>query len=224
MQKRNLRVERKKHRLEENKTLILNEAEKIFAKKGYALATMDEIAEISQFSKATLYSYFKSKGKLFVAVINNCFEQIYAELIKIKNKEKSASEKLKEYIHCVYSFHEQKKNIIKIFFIEIPEVKQIFKMQGKNLFGPGKKGQAPEIFKKHAEKMKKITTEIIREGIESGEFRKMNVKDASYIFGSIIRGFSFGIMVREKEYSIEKSTDLLHNFFLYGIKKESHDE
>jgi AcrR family transcriptional regulator len=223
MQKRNLRTERKKHRLKENKSFILDEAEKIFAKKGYTLATMDEIAEKSQFSKATLYSYFKSKNDIFIAVIYNCFDQVYKELEKIKEKEKRASEKLKEYIYCVYSFHEQKKNIIKIFFIEIPEMKQIFKIEGKSLFSPASKNRVPEIFKKHIAGMKKITTEIIQEGVENGEFRKINVRDASHIFGSMIRGFSFGLMVREKKYSIEKSTDLLHSFFLNGIKKESNN-
>jgi len=39
----------------------LGSARKVFAKKGFAGATMDEIAAASGLAKGTLYLYFKSK-------------------------------------------------------------------------------------------------------------------------------------------------------------------
>jgi len=71
MKKRDLRIERKRHRREENKIFILKAAEFIFAKKGYSFATMDDIAEEAQFSKATIYQYFNSKGEIFFEIILN---------------------------------------------------------------------------------------------------------------------------------------------------------
>ena len=66
MRKRDLRIERKRHRREENRIFILKAAESIFAKKGYSFTTVDDIAEEAQFSKATIYQYFKSKVDIFL--------------------------------------------------------------------------------------------------------------------------------------------------------------
>ena len=42
---------------------ILQAAQTLFAQKSFAGTTMDEIATLSQYSKATIYVYFKSKAQ-----------------------------------------------------------------------------------------------------------------------------------------------------------------
>ena len=73
MKKKDLRIERERHRKEENKRFILKVAEKVFVQKGFSLATMDEIAKEAQFSKATLYQYFKGKSEMFFEIIYKSF-------------------------------------------------------------------------------------------------------------------------------------------------------
>jgi TetR/AcrR family transcriptional regulator, repressor of fatR-cypB operon len=48
---------------------ILFAARAVFAEKGYANATLDEIAERAEFAKGTLYNYFDSKERLFDAMV-----------------------------------------------------------------------------------------------------------------------------------------------------------
>lgn len=50
---------------------ILAAGLKIFGEKGFAAATMDEIAAAAGLSKAALYGHFGSKEELFVAVLRN---------------------------------------------------------------------------------------------------------------------------------------------------------
>lgn len=50
---------------------ILNAALEIFARKGYAAATVPEIAESAGVATGTIYIYYPSKRELFVAVIKN---------------------------------------------------------------------------------------------------------------------------------------------------------
>jgi len=50
---------------------ILNAALEIFARKGYAAATVPEIAEAAGVAVGTIYIYYPSKRELFVAVIKN---------------------------------------------------------------------------------------------------------------------------------------------------------
>ena len=53
------------------RSLILRTALKIFSQKGYAVATMDDIAEAVGLSKAGIYFYFPSKENLFSSVLEN---------------------------------------------------------------------------------------------------------------------------------------------------------
>lgn len=54
-----------------NRDLILQTAIKIFSQKGFASATMDDIAEAVGLSKAGVYFYFPSKESLFSAAVEN---------------------------------------------------------------------------------------------------------------------------------------------------------
>lgn len=51
-----------------HKEEIITAAEKVFFKKGYDGTTFDEIGKVAEFSRRTLYTYFKSKDDLYLAV------------------------------------------------------------------------------------------------------------------------------------------------------------
>src|ERR1700692_529180 len=50
-------------------TLIVNNARRLFVKKGYGATTTDDIAAECKISKQTLYRLFPGKSALFVAVV-----------------------------------------------------------------------------------------------------------------------------------------------------------
>ncbi len=61
--------ERKGREKEQRREGILQAAERVFFEKGLQAATMDEIAEVAELSKGTLYLYYKSKEDLYLAVM-----------------------------------------------------------------------------------------------------------------------------------------------------------
>jgi AcrR family transcriptional regulator len=80
---------RKRKLRERNRRIesILEAAKKIFFTRGYARATMDEIALAAEISKPTIYQYFKSKDDLFFSLmlpvvdeIGNQFREIVTRL------------------------------------------------------------------------------------------------------------------------------------------------
>jgi len=220
MRKKDLRKERRRHRIEENKISILQAAEKIFALKGYSLATMDDIAEEAQFSKATLYKYFKSKREMFLEIIYSSFEEMHQKMTRIQQKEMSAEKKLKELIRYISSYYHKKRNIGRIFMMEKAAVRKILSGSSKEQPGPSfPHPPIPAYFRAKMEEIFNIMCDIISEGVKTGEFRKVDVKEACFVLGAMIRGFHFrGPIPRHKDYSIAESTDLLHDFFFYGIK------
>jgi AcrR family transcriptional regulator len=220
MSKKNLRLERERHRREENRHSILRAAEKVFIQKGYRLATVDDIAEEAQFSKATLYRYFKSKHDIFFEIIFSSFEESYTGMQNIQKKNMSAEEKLKELIGFIITTYHKKKNLSRIFFMEKATMRKILS-PGNTLHGHQADVHAniPARFKSKMKQISAIMSEIIREGVDKGEFRDMDIQDASIVLGSLLRGFYFHGPIPVKEYTIQETTDLLHSFFLNGIKK-----
>lgn len=77
----------------------------------------------------------------------------------------------------------------------------------------------PKRFKSALDEIFEVMCEVIKERVTAGEFRKVDTRQASVILGAMIRGFHFRGSVRDGELNIQESTDLLHNFFLYGITK-----
>lgn len=63
-------AERKEREKEQRRKDIVDAAEKVFFSKGYEIATVDEIAEVAELSKGTIYVYFKSKEDLLYEVFN----------------------------------------------------------------------------------------------------------------------------------------------------------
>jgi AcrR family transcriptional regulator len=52
---------------------ILDGGRHLFARKGYHMTTLDDVAEAVELGKATLYSYFDSKERLFESVLEDAF-------------------------------------------------------------------------------------------------------------------------------------------------------
>ena len=62
-------IERKEREKKQRKETIIDAAENIFFKQGIENTSMDEIAQLAELSKGTVYSYFKSKEELYSTII-----------------------------------------------------------------------------------------------------------------------------------------------------------
>ncbi len=221
MQKRDLRSEREQHRREENKIYILNAAESVFARKGFSYATMDDIAGEAQFSKATIYHYFKSKKEIFFEIMLKSLDEMNGELKSIKKKKTGAGKRLKEIVRFTFNFFERKENIYRIFLMEREFMQKFFSfMEEKQK--PASSNKDLEYIKNYNIKKKvlvNVLQQILAEGMKSGEFRKMDATDTATAFTSLVHGFYFTRFWREKKYDLEECTNLIHSIFLGGIKK-----
>lgn len=219
MKKNDLRKERERSRLAENRKFILETAESIFARKGYRQTSVDDIAEETQFSKATLYRYFKSKSDIFSEVIQNTFQEARHELLKIQKKRNSTEAKLKELICYMLSYYRRKENITRIFFVEPQLMQRIMKIDISDHLAPhGKKQSIPEDYMKIVMAMRRTISEIIAEGINSGDFRPVDPDEACDVFSALLRGFHFKWVTIDDDYLVEESAELLLNYFLNGIR------
>lgn len=86
---------RKDDLTEFNRKNILNAAKKLFLKKGIPQTTMDDIAKEADYSKSTIYVYFKSKEEIYNYIILESMTQL-----KIKFEEIEQSSE--DFVHCFF--------------------------------------------------------------------------------------------------------------------------
>ena len=80
-----------------NEEKIFEAARKVFQKKGFAAARMQEIADEAEINKAMLHYFFRSKEQLFKAVFMNAFGQLVPQMNAIFNSEDTVFVKIEKF-------------------------------------------------------------------------------------------------------------------------------
>ncbi|MBN1620010.1 TetR/AcrR family transcriptional regulator [candidate division WOR-3 bacterium] len=154
-------MNRKQREIEHRRETMLKAAKDLFLKKGYDAVSLAEIAEKAEFSRITIYSYFKGKTDILVAIIAETFlEGIQKYSLMVKDIE-SPYDKLKAYgIHEYKTFRQYPD-----YHLLIVRFRQ-YRLEKENISDRNLKALA-----KSDEIASNLFSEIINEGIGKGEFR-----------------------------------------------------
>lgn len=77
---------------------LVDVARQLFAKKGMEDTTMNDIAQASKKGRRTLYTYFKSKEQIYMAVVESELEMLSTQMEKAASKPVSPDKKILELI------------------------------------------------------------------------------------------------------------------------------
>jgi AcrR family transcriptional regulator len=99
-------VERKEKEREIRRNDIIDAAERVFFSKGYDKATMDDVAKEAEFSKRTVYVYFRSKEQIYFDIMTRGYRLLIAMLKDDLQKEKDcdAIERIRRLSLALYRF------------------------------------------------------------------------------------------------------------------------
>jgi AcrR family transcriptional regulator len=93
---------------------IINAAERIFCKKGFEDAFMEEIAREAEFTKRTVYQYFPNKEELYFAVIFRGFKKLDIYLKECSKNEETGLGKLEGCFKGFYKFYSDYPEILRL--------------------------------------------------------------------------------------------------------------
>lgn len=79
--------------------MLVDVARQLFARMGVDNTTMNDIAQASKKGRRTLYTYFKSKNEIYLAVVESELNQLHQMLIDVAGKHLPADEKLTTLIY-----------------------------------------------------------------------------------------------------------------------------
>ncbi len=111
--------------------MLIEVARQLFAKTGVDHTTMNDIAQASRKGRRTLYTYFKNKNEVYLAVIESELKKMYDSLHTVIQNDMRADKKLVAYI---YARLDAIKNVVYrngtlrgIFFRDIWKVENVRK-------------------------------------------------------------------------------------------------
>ncbi len=101
-----------------NEAGILHAAEQVFARAGFAGATMGEIAERAQIPKSNLHYYFRTKKEIYRAVLTNTLSLWLAETDSIR-EDNDPKHALSDYIRAKMKLSASHPDASRVFANEI---------------------------------------------------------------------------------------------------------
>jgi AcrR family transcriptional regulator len=205
--------ERKEQEKERRRQEILVAAKKLFSRKGFNKATMDDIAAEAELSLATLYVYFKNKEELFASLSLRILQFLILRVEQaIKNGNANPEQQLEnlaEALYDVYKFDPQ--TIIYLCHLQSSEIIEEL---------------SPELilaFKGLLRKSIHAIAGILEEGIKNGIVVNRSPAVLAGILlalfsGVVLWGTSKKIIYKEKD-SLKQKLCCAFECFFQGIKK-----
>ncbi|WP_342553110.1 TetR/AcrR family transcriptional regulator [Paenibacillus sp. FSL R7-0652] len=103
------------HGMNEKRKLIITTALKLFAAKGSAATSMQEIAELCGMSKGSLYLMFKSKEELEASTLEYCVYILMDEMSQIEQETSlSSRERLQKQIEVLLTHVSELKEFLRV--------------------------------------------------------------------------------------------------------------
>jgi AcrR family transcriptional regulator len=141
---------------------LLASALKLFNQKGYAGTTVREIVADAGVTKPVLYYYFGNKEGIYLELFEGPFQEFEELLEGFFSESGRASEKLTTLCECAFQLY--RNNLEKA------------KLLNAIYYGPPQ--GAPYInFEAYHTKLLDTIGKFVEEGIRTGEFRELDVKD-----------------------------------------------
>ena len=188
---------------------ILDAARRIFAQKGFRVATIDDIATNLSIGKGTIYRYFSDKKSLFIAVFEDGMKQLLATMRTRLEPVLNPSEKVRYAVKTYFEFFDANPELIEISM----QVRSEFKDEHQRI--------SIELYGDYIQRIK----ENLRNGVACGTFRQLNVDQTADVMSATLQGVlqSFYVLgVGEKSEGREKlsdRTEAVSGLILEGLLK-----
>ncbi len=138
---------------------IIRSAKQLFAKDGANNTTMNNIADIANLGRRTIYLYFKNKEEVIDAVIESELGALYKSLLKAKDADLPVKEKLLNFVYV--HLDSMRKLVMRNGSLKAEFFRDIWLVE-----------RARASFDKDVIKLVK---DLLQEGVDKGEFEMPDI-------------------------------------------------
>jgi AcrR family transcriptional regulator len=201
------KLKRKEREFKFRRTEILEEAEKIFALKGFHETTMAEIARSAGFATGSLYQFFEGKEDLYATMMTEKLSRMFAEIETAVGRGRDTPGKLRALVSSHFKFVEENMDFYRLL------------MRGEGItYSGGHSNLQDQIIRDFLDHLDFIDR-LIREGVKQNLFKSTNTRSIAYSLMGIMSFFKF-MSVMKPEGSLMKKVPIVLDTFLKGVGKD----
>ena len=189
--------------ISKTKTLLIEVARQLFARKGVENTTMNDIAKASERGRRTLYTYFNSKNEIYKAVIESELDLLYKKLEDVVKRDIPEDDKLVMLaftrLNAIKDVVTRNGTLKADFFRDIWKVENV------------RKG-----FDSREINYLKI---IIQQGCDKGIFFLRNVKQTAELLHYAFKGLEVPVIrgALKLDYNKKEDRELISNLVFKGL-------
>jgi AcrR family transcriptional regulator len=169
--------ERREEERRSRRSAILAAAKRIYSRRGFHAATIEEIAAAARVSVGTIYLYFESKEDLYVSLLAGTMDAFAAGLTRLLHSRLRPDRKARAAWNFFYSFRQRFPESYRVLFLfhhgSFPRTVPAATLAALNR-GAGRNFA--------------IASQIIREAMEAGFYRRGNPREVLDIMWSTFMG------------------------------------
>ncbi len=184
---------------------IINAALIVFSKDGFQNSKIEDIAKTADIGKGTLYEYFSSKEELFLQVFTNFKESVLSKFWVVLNNDGDPLAKLKRVAKISAEICADDE--IQMRFLAQFSFECITREKGNKL---------TELLNEYNEEIAALISGIVKEGIEEGLLKPLDVEILSKNFTDTLFGMYMRYQLSDNKMNLEADSHLLYDIFVKG--------
>ncbi len=197
-------VPRKERETEFRRRTIVEAAREVFSEKGYDGTTIDNVAARSEFAKATLYKFFRTKEELYLSVVEDVFAEINGIAEKAMEEDLPVREKFGLFIHRLITHFSDHADFFRLLMREVGRVNMA-----------GWKGSPHAMIH---EQLNQILARELERGMKLKQVRKTDALRAAQVFNHMVYAYHMNNLFFEHDEKMKKeAVEFLVSVFFDGI-------
>lgn len=198
---------------------MLDSARAVFAEKGFADATLDEIAERAEFGKGTLYNYFEGgKEELLFAVFDDIIGEMEDLIRTVFCDDLDGQTSLRDAFHRFVQHHfEMIREQQDLFLILVKEA---------HVMAFSKDAEKVQFFQEQHERLVNTLTPALDDAMEAGEIQSLPASAVANLLLANVRGMGTHCTMEQRHcpcetheflQNPERAADFLTAFLFDGL-------
>jgi AcrR family transcriptional regulator len=182
----NLQVRNKR---DDTRARIMETAETLFRRLGFAKTAVADIAAELGMSPANIYRFFPSKNAIVEAICKRCLFEVEEKAWAVARSKTPASQRIERLFLEILAYHKENLLIEKrVHDMVLVAIEQNW-----------------DAILAHKEVMRTAVELILRDGIEAGEFERVDPRETSNVLMQSLVGFCHPVLVAQ---SLQDGRDL----------------
>jgi AcrR family transcriptional regulator len=174
---------------EDTRARIMETAEALFRRLGFAKTAVADIAAELKMSPANVYRFFSSKNAIVEAICRRCLSEVEGKAWAAARSKGPASQRMERMILEILAYH--KENLL----VE-HRVNEIVLFAMDHMW---------DTIRAHKEIVRNVTELILRDGIDSGEFEPVEPRETADLIMRSVLSFTHPVLVGQ---CLEEGHDL----------------